>query len=185
MRVLSFKSHPKSVTVVNGRTVQFTVTTSVEDGFTYQWQYCRPGGNTWSNTTMEGYNTATLSVEATLVRNGYLYRCVVSGSKNSKLNSKEATLQVVEPMKITAQPANVVTSAGENAVFAVVAENVAAYRWQYSRNGTTWSDTSASGYNTATLTVAAKGKDGYHYRCILTGLDGTEISTEAATLTVK
>ena len=39
MRVLSFKSHPETKFSPVGETVQFTVQTSVLDGFTYQWQY--------------------------------------------------------------------------------------------------------------------------------------------------
>ena len=110
---------------------------------------------------------------------------MLTGSKSSKITSKEAQLQVVEPVKITAQPTNLTVTAKDNAVFTVAAENVVSYRWQYSRSGTTWSYTTAEGYATATLTVAAKGKNGYQYRCILTGLDGTEVLTEIAILTVQ
>jgi len=93
MRVLSFKSHPVDVSTVSGTSVQFSVTTSVDSGFTYQWQYSKDGVK-WANTTMDGYDTGTLTVKATLARNGYLYRCVLTGSKNSKLESKPATLHV-------------------------------------------------------------------------------------------
>lgn len=94
MSVLSFVKHPASVTAKAGTTVQLTVTTSLSEGFTYQWQYSRNGGATWSNTTMGGCNTDTLTVSVTAARNGYQYRCVLTGSKSSKVISKAATLTV-------------------------------------------------------------------------------------------
>ena len=94
MRVLSFTLQPKNATATAGTTATFTVDTSVEDGFTYQWQYSRNGGQTWSNTTMSGYNTDTLTVSATAARNGYQYRCVLTGAKNCTLTSKIATLYI-------------------------------------------------------------------------------------------
>jgi len=93
MRVLSFKTHPTAVTAAAGSTATFTVATSVDEGFTYQWQYSRDGVK-WMNTTMTGYNTDTLTVSAIKARNGYQYRCVLTGSKNSKIESKAAALTV-------------------------------------------------------------------------------------------
>lgn len=93
MRVLSFKTHPAAASATVGSNVTFTVTTSVEEGFTYQWQYSRDGEK-WFNTTMTGYNTDTLIVSATKARDGYRYRCVLTGSKNSKIESGAAVLTV-------------------------------------------------------------------------------------------
>ena len=93
MRVLSFKTHPAAASATVGSNVTFTVTTSVVEGFTYQWQYSRDGEK-WFNTTMTGYNTDTLIVSATKARDGYRYRCVLTGSKNSKIESGAAVLTV-------------------------------------------------------------------------------------------
>jgi len=185
MRVLSFKSHPVEAFSATGGEVQFTVTTSVDSGFTYQWQYSKDGVK-WSNTTMAGYNTATLTVGATLARNGYMYRCVLTGSKNSKIESKAAVLHVGDPVVITAQPQAVTVAAGEVATFTVVAENAYAYQWQYQNaTGTKWGNTSADGNQTATLNVTTKASNnGYKYRCVIYGLDGNEYITEYAVLTI-
>ena len=185
LRVLSIRNHPEDQIALTGKTATFTVQTNVTEGVTYQWQYRRNATANWTNTTMTGYNTASLTVAATKARNGYQYRCVITGAKNGKLTSNAAVLSVSDPVSITAQPENVSAAASGNAVFTIGAANVTAYRWQYSRNGTTWYDTTATGCKTATLTVAAKGKNGYHYRCILTAADGTEIISNSATLTVK
>jgi hypothetical protein len=135
---------------------------------------------------MSGYNTDTLSVGATLARNGYEYRCVLTGSKNSKIESKGAVLHVGDPVEITAQPQSVTAASSENAVFTVEATNVYSYQWYYSKtSGNVWAKTSAESNQTATLTVAAKGKNGYWYRCDMKGLDGVLYQTEIVTLTVQ
>jgi len=186
MTVLNFTSQPEDArSPVNG-TVTFTVEASAESGFTYQWQYRRSATGSWTNTTMTGYNTATLTVGATKTRNGYQYRCVLTGAKNSKLESKAATLYVSEPVKITAQPGNVTCAAGAVATFTVEATNVLSYQWQYQRpTGTVWSNTSADGNKTAALNVTTKASNnGYKYRCVIIGMDGQEYVTEMATLTI-
>ena len=43
---------------------------------------------------MEGYNTDTLTVTATIARNGYKYRCIVSDSYGNETISETATLTV-------------------------------------------------------------------------------------------
>ena len=187
MWVLSFTAHPtEKFSPVNG-TVEFTVATSVADGFTYQWQYRRSETAAWTNTTMAGYDTATLTVSATKARNGYQYRCVLTGSKNSKLESRAATLHVAEPVAITSQPENYTGAVGTNAVFAVTASNAYAYQWQYARKGSsTWYTTTAEGNKTPDLTVEiTSGRNGYQYRCMITGLDGNIYYTDIATLTRK
>ena len=136
------------------------------------------------NTSMTGYNTATLTVDATLARNGYLYRCELTGSKSSKLQSKAAVLHCGDALTIIEQPTDVTAASSENAVFHVEVANAYSFQWKYNKSGTTWSNTSAEGFNTDTLTVPAKGKNGYKYRCHIKGLDGTEIVTNEVTLTV-
>ena len=185
MRVLSFKSQPQESFASNGGKATFTVTTSVDSGFTYQWQYSKDGVK-WSNTTMSGYNTNALTVDATKARNGYMYRCQLTGSKNSKIESKAAVLHVGDPVVIAAQPQAVTVAAGEVATFTVEATNAYAYQWQYQRpNATTWNNTSAEGNQTATLQWPAKSSNnGYKFRCVIYGLDGVEYYSDIATLTV-
>ena len=187
MRVLSFVSHPETKFTPVGETVQFTVQTSVLDGFTYQWQYRRSETGNWENTTMAGYNTATLNVAAALTRNGYQYRCVLTGSKQSKIESKVATLYVGNPVEITVQPEAVTAAVGESAVFTVEATNVYAYQWQYCGAGSTkWFNTGAEGNTTAQLTIpVTASKNGYQYRCQIYGYDGIDYFTDAVTLTVQ
>ena len=135
---------------------------------------------------MTGYNTDTLTVDATKARNGYEYRCVLTGSKNSKIESKAAVLHVSDPVVITAQPENVQTATGTAAVFKVKATNAYSYQWQYARKGsTTWQNTSLTGCTTDTLSVdVITSRNGYRYRCLITGMDGKTYYTTPATLTI-
>ena len=186
MRVLSFTAHPREAFAAVGETAVFAVQTSAPEGFTYQWQYRRSATANWTNTTMTGYNTATLTVAATAARNGYQYRCVLTGSKNSQITSKSAVLHVGDPVVFTTQPADATAAVGEVATFTVVAENAYAYQWQYCRPGsTTWNNTGADGNQTATLNWTTKSSNnGYKLRCVVYGLDGREYISDTAKLTI-
>ena len=90
------------------------------------------------------------------------------------------------PAKVVEQPADATANVGDSAVFAVEAENVISWQWQYCR-GTSdkWYNTAMTGYATDTLTVAVtSSRHGYRYRCKLTGTDGTVTYTDPATLTI-
>ena len=186
MRVLSFTAHPQEAFASVGGTATYTVQTSVPEGFTYQWQYRKSETANWTNPTMTGYNTATLTVAATAARNGYQYRCVITGNKASEVASKAATLYVGEAAEITAQPESVTVAVNANAVFSVTASNAHAYQWQYSRNGgQSWLNTSLDGADTNMLSVQAlSNRNGYQYRCMITGTDGEVVYSNAATLTI-
>ena len=185
MQVLSFTAHPQETFAATGTTVTMSVETSVEEGFRYEWYYSKNNGSTWAPTTMEGYNTDTLVI-STKGKNGYMYKCILTGSKNSKIESKVATLHVGDPVVINSQTGNQTVAASENAVFTVDATNVFSYQWMYSKTeGQIWAKTTAEGNATGTLTVAAKGKNGYWYQCQMKGLDGITYYTEIAVLTVQ
>ena len=75
---------------------------------------------------------------------------------------------------------------GGNAVFSVVANGAhLTYQWQYStNNGSTWTNSPATGNRTDTLTVpATTSRNGYKYRCVVDGLGGS-VTSDSATLTV-
>jgi len=183
LTVLKYTAQPTDVRTSAGENVTFSVETNAAV-VAYQWQYSKDGVK-WTNTSMTGYNTATLTVAATDARDGYQYRCVITGAKNSKLTSKAATLNVGLAAVVTAQPENVTAAAGSVATFAVSADNALNYQWQYSKNGTTWAKTSMTGANTDTLSVeVVAARNGYQYRCVITGGDGVVVYSDVATLTV-
>ena len=171
---------PKSVSSVEGKTLKFTVT-AAGTGLSYRWQYSRDNGSTWANSSATGYNTATLSVEATSARNGYRYRCIVKNSAGSTTSSS-AKLTVVTSPKITTQPSSVTAAAGKTVKFTVKASGGAlSYQWQYSKdNGATWSNSTMTGYKTATLSVeVTSARNGYRYRCVVKNAAGSATSGSA------
>ena len=184
MTVLSFTKNPVEARTPAGTNVTFTVETN-QAPVRYQWQYSK-NGTVWYNTTMTGYNTATLTVAATAARNGYQYRCVITGHKASEVASKAATLYVGEAAEITAQPQDVTCAVGAVATFSVEATNAYAYQWQfYNPINAVWKNTAADGNQTATLNVTVKANNNnYQYRCVITGTDGKVVYSNAATLTV-
>ncbi|MBQ1410768.1 MAG: leucine-rich repeat protein [Oscillospiraceae bacterium] len=173
---------PSSVSVAPGATASFTVVAS-GDELSYQWQYKKPGSNSWRN--WSGKTAATASVKATSAKNAYQYRCVVSNSGGS-VYSNVVTLTVVTASKpvITSQPASVSVAPGASASFTVAATgDDLSYQWQYKKAGSnTWSNW--SGKTTASVTVkASSSNNAFQYRCIVSNSAGS-VTSSAASLTV-
>lgn len=88
-------SAPKSVSKAAGEVAQFSVTA---EGYnlSYQWQWWSEASNMWHDcsSAMDGYNAATLNVEALTARNGYRYRCIVTAPGGMIAVSAGATLTV-------------------------------------------------------------------------------------------
>ena len=169
-----------------GSTVTFTMA-ATGDGLTYQWQYSTDGGETWTNSGMTGAKTNTLNVTVNAARDGQMYRCVVTDDSGTGVPTQAAVLRVGNAPVIVSQPRSYIGAAGTTAVFTVEAtgENLT-YRWQYSSDGGgSWTDSSAAGAKSASISVGALAyRSGQMYRCIVTNEIGSIIS-EAATLTVQ
>ena len=181
---LKITKQTSGVTASAGTTAKFSVT-ATGTGLKYQWQYKTPAGS-WNNTSAAGYNTATVSIAVTEAKNGYSYRCIVTDASGNKVTSSAATLTVPVLLKITRQTANVTASAGATANFSVTAVGTGLkYQWQYKTPNGSWNNTSASGYNTATVSIAVTAaKNGYSYRCIVSDASGNKVTSDAAALTV-
>ncbi len=182
---LSIATQPQNTSIAEGGSAAFSVTAS-GSGLTYQWQVSTNGGSSWSNSPADGNKTATLTVPATMSRNGYKYRCVVKSSSGGSATSSAATLTVTAAVKITAQPKSVSIAEGGSATFSVAASGSGlTYQWQVSTNGgSSWSNSPADGNKTATLTVpATTSRNGYKYRCVVKS-GSSSVTSAAATLTV-
>ncbi len=180
-------TQPKDVLAIVGDTARFSVTAS-GSGLTYQWQYRTSSSGSWTKATAAGNTTAALSVPATLGRSGYQYRCVVKNSVGTAW-SKAVTLTVEEAVAkpvITKQPVSTQANENSTAKFTVTVQGkYLTYQWQYRTSSSgSWSDASASGNKTATLSVPATyNRNGYQYRCVVKNISGT-VNSNAATLTV-
>ena len=184
---LQITEQPADQYVFSGEDAQFSVYAIGMD-VGYQWQFSTDGGDSWENSDLTGNGTNTLTVPANSGYNGYQFRCWVF-DQNSQLYSEVATLTVEETavLEITTHPEDILASERSWATFTVEAtgRNLI-YQWQYSANGgTSWSDTTLTGYDTAALQVKASGTtDRRQYRCIVQDAEGNTLTSEPATLYV-
>lgn len=150
---LTLTGSPNDQVVVLGYKGQFTASAEGE-GLKYQWQYQRPGGERWIDTTMEGANKPTVMIETTSARDGYKYRCVITDVTGNEVISESAIMTVLAFIR---HPEEVFTRSNTAVTFSVnaTAAEGFTYQWQYSKDGATWHDTTMTGYNTDTLAVSA------------------------------
>ncbi len=191
----SITSHPSSTSTCPGGNASFTVGAS--NATSYQWEESTNGGGAWSNVTNGGIyggaTTTTLSITGTNVgMNGYLYRCVATGSTAPPATSNNAALTVNTAPSITSNPSGTVICAGNNTSFSVTATNATSYQWEVSTNGGgAWSTVSNGGVytnaTTATLNItgATAGMNGYQYRCVASGNCTPSATSSGATMTVN
>ena len=88
---------------------------------------------------------------------------------------------------IITQPTNQQGALGDTITITVVANNVAGYQWQYktAASGAIWRDSSYEGNQTDTLTFELiQARVGYSFRCIITGKDGSTLTTNTVTVTL-
>ncbi len=150
----------------------------------YQWQYYDKEEQQWMNSSLPGYNTAKLTVQALLYRDCQKYRCIVSAPGREPETSDEVSL-FVKPL-IKRQPADCTVECGKRAQFSVLASGKnLSYQWQYN-SGSGWSNSSEPSAQNATLFVDGFAyRDGYQYRCVVTAANGSSATSDAATLSIK
>ena len=62
-------------------------------GLTYQWEISKNGGISWGNTTLDGYNTNTLTINPVAdSHNGRMYRCTITNSDGNIITSRAAKI---------------------------------------------------------------------------------------------
>ena len=191
-------SQPANTAVCAGNAATFSVT-ATGGGLTYQWQESTTGaGGPWNNLSntapYSNVTTATLTINPTTVgMNNYQYRCVVSGSCPSPVNSNPGVLTVGTALSITSQPVSQTICAGANTSFSVtISGTVISYQWQESTSGAggPWNNITNggvySGATTATLNLTAvtAGMNNNQYRCVVTG-SCPAINSNPAVLTVQ
>ena len=184
MTDLAITTQPVSKAVKKGVTAKFTVKPNGTT-VTFQWQFRTSAKAAWKNSAATGSKTKTLSVPATVGRNGYQYRCRIKDSEGNTVYSNTVTLHV---LAIKTQPVSKTVLAGKTAKFTVSAiGNGLRFQWQYRTSPSgTWKNASATGNKTRALSVlAAAAKNGYQYRCRITDSAGNVIYSNIVTLKVK
>ena len=182
---LAILTHPAGVTLSEGDKVNLQIEVNRDD-VTYQWQFSNNNGKSWTNCTSKGYNTSSFSFLMKESLSGRKYRCIVTSGDDS-LVSEEALIEIPQPdLAIQMHPVDVEVMEGEKVNLHVEANRSdAAYQWQYSKNGTTWTNCTSKGYNTDTFSFLMKASlSGRYYRCTVTAGTTTVIS-DAAYISMK
>ncbi len=189
-RYPSITKQPVNQTVYENADVTFTVSASNAD--MYVWQYSKDG-STWANllngAVWMGNRTESLTFAAQAKYAGYQFRCAVSNEAGTVYtNAVTYTIRAAAAPVISSQPSSVTAADGNTAVFKVAASGAEEYQWQYSTNGTSWSNLLNGSFwvgnktNTLSFTAALR-YSGYLFRCAVSG-GGTTVYSGAATLTV-
>jgi hypothetical protein len=207
---ISISVQPSNQTAVSGEAT-FTVTASATQNaeLLYQWQRQTGGAGSWTNIASGLSATLALVDLSYAANNGDKYRVVITSgaagtggtavsgwypavvvelTPTATLTSGEATLTISAAISIISQPQNVSLTNGTSASFAVSATTPGtglAYQWQSSPDGTNWTNiNSATAASYALTGVTETGYNAYRYRCIVSSSGYSDVTSNAATLTV-
>jgi pectin methylesterase-like acyl-CoA thioesterase len=161
---------PSDQTVVQSSNATFSASVSGLPLPTLQW---RVNGTN----IIEATNSLLTVTNVPYAQNGWVYSIVASNSAGQATNS--ATLYVLVPPHITAQPTNVAILVGNSATFTVTAGGVPAVSYQWNKNGSPI----ANATNAAHTVTSAQGNDSGNYSVVVSNSVGT-VTSSNATLTV-
>ena len=163
----SITTQPQSFTVAVGATANFLVGVSGDAPLAYFWSF--------NTNTPVGGNSNTLALVNVQTTNAGSYRVIVTNSAGTATSSA-ATLTVLIPPTITANPTNLTVAAGGSAAFNVTATGSAllSYQWYFNTN------TALANATNATLTLnSVNSTNAGTYSVIVTNLVGAATSSVA------
>jgi PKD repeat protein len=167
--------NPSDKIACTGDNESFAVTATGVD-LTYQWQF--------EGVDIPGANSSILNLTNVSAADEGDYRCIISSTCGPDLTSAPASLQVLPPTVITAQPVAVTECEGSNISFLVQATGSGLnYTWR--KNGIDLSD-GGNIIGSATNTLVISGislADMAVYTCLVSGNCGDQ-TTVPVTLTV-
>jgi alpha-tubulin suppressor-like RCC1 family protein len=161
---------PVSVTVTNGNDASFGVTATGTAPLAYQWYF---NGNAITEATTAGYD-----IPAADPTYAGAYTVVITNAVGS-VTSSVATLTVLVPPAITAQPASLTVTNGNSANFSVTATGTAplGYQWYFGTNAL--SGATATNYSLAAVAATNAG----NYSVVITNAAGS-VTSSLASLTI-
>ena len=154
---------------------------------TYQWQYSKDGGSTWTNSTVAGNKTTKLTLKLSTTSAKYKYRCRVTG-KNGTVYSNAA--QITMRPSISIGPNIKKTKIDNTFTFTATVKNASGtvtYQWQYSTDsGKTWKNFTLSSATTSRMALKiTTTRAAYWYRCKITASGKTYASNTAVIYAVQ
>jgi uncharacterized repeat protein (TIGR03803 family) len=165
---------PNSQTNNAGATVTFLVGATSLTPTGYQW--LKNGTNLVDGGNVSGATTSRLSITSILGSDAGTYSVVLTNLDGS-LTSSNATLTVIEPPVITAQPTSLLVLPGTNAAFGVSLTGSAPfflYQWRF--NGTNLPNATNAIYSIPSVATKNAG----NYAVVITNAAGRVTSSNAA-----
>ena len=170
---------PENVSGYDGELVRISVEASGY-GLSYQWQWS-DDGSAWADSSIR---KASGSLRVRQANNGRLYRCVITDAQGNTVISNTLTVTLRQAIIIQRQPADVYADEGEIVRISVEASGEGlSYQWQWSDDGSTWSDSSIQKPSGSVRVRLAN--DGRKYRCVVTDQYGTSVISRAMTVTMN
>ena len=155
-------TQPTSLTINQGQNATFTVAASASGTLSYQW---RKGSTNLANGgNISGATSGTLTLTSAALADAGSYQVVVTNTQNavaSSVTSSAATLTIIAPISITAQPQTKVVTAPDSPTFTVVATGGSNLTYQWKKNGTAISGATASSYTVPGFTDLQTVPDSY------------------------
>jgi alpha-tubulin suppressor-like RCC1 family protein len=127
---VAIQAEPASQDIVRGNMATFTVTATGDLPLAYRWQ--KDGADVADGGGVAGATSPTLTIAAVQTNDAGGYRVVITNVANA-VTSTVATLTVLVPSTITAQPASQSVPAGSNVTFTVTAIGTPplAFQWRF------------------------------------------------------
>ena len=166
----SVTAQPTNQVVIQGGNAAFYVGAGGSVPLTYQW--------TFAGTNLAGATASMLALSGAQPAQAGNYAAIVSNPSGS-VTSAVATLTVLVPPAITAQPTNQTAVAGANAAFQVQANGTAPLSYQWTFSGANL----ASATTSALALTAIQTNQAGAYSVVVTNSAGS-ITSSVATLTV-
>ena len=168
----AFSVQPESLTNNAGATVTFTCETILKP-VGLQWQ--KNGTNLANGGNISGATNSTLTITGILDGDAASYSVMASNAKGS-VSSFSATLTVIDPPNITAQPTNMVVLAGTNVAFALTLTGTPPFTYQWLFNITNL----LYGWNAIYTIPRAETNNAGNYSVVVSNPAGSVTSSIAA-----
>ncbi len=162
---------PQSQTINVGSNALFTVGASGFGTLKYQWRF--------NNVSIAGATNTSFTVNNAQTTNAGSYAVVVTNTLGA-ITSPVATLTVLIPPSITAEPQNVSSECGNSAGFSVTAAGTAPLAYQWYFNGGAISGATTTSLSLNNVHAPQQG----NYTVVVTNVAGSLTSSPAAVLTV-
>lgn len=177
----TISTQPVSTTLCAGSPYTLTVT-AAGTSLTYTWESSSSCAGPW---TAAGSSSSSITVTPAGTQ---FYRCRVSGLCGTEQVTSCATVTVINPVTISAQPAPNELCSGSNALFSITASSSETinYQWQVSTGGGPFTNIPGAVSNSYSINNVATSLSGNIYRCLLSTVScSSPVISSNASLTVR